>query len=74
MHEEQHDIIDLLIEIRDTQREHLAAYREQAQRAIALQELAVAKQKQMARVYYIVIAVIAVLAFVVAGALFKLIF
>jgi type VI protein secretion system component VasF len=71
MHDEQHDIIDLLIEIRDTQREHLAAYREQAQRAISLQELAVAKQQQIARVYYVVIAVLAV---VIACALYKLIF
>lgn len=45
------DIKRLLTEIRDAQREHLAEYRRVAERAVALQEQAVARQEQVSRIY-----------------------
>ena len=45
------EIRELLREIRDAQREHLAEYRRVAERSLELQQRAVARQEQMARVY-----------------------
>src|SRR5262249_54453103 len=45
------DVRRLLEEIRDTQREHLAEYKRVTQRSLQLQEQAVARQEQMARLY-----------------------
>jgi hypothetical protein len=49
--DESDEITRLLTEIRDTQREHLAEYRRIAARAVELQERAVARQEQLARIY-----------------------
>ncbi len=45
------EIRQLLQEIRDTQREHLAEYRRAAERSLELQERAVARQEQIGRLY-----------------------
>jgi CHASE3 domain sensor protein len=45
------EIRQLLKEIRDTQREHLAEYRRVTERSLELQRRAVARQEQMANVY-----------------------
>lgn len=45
------DTRQLLVEIRDTAREHLAEYRRVAEKAVALQERAVARQEQVSRIY-----------------------
>ncbi|MGH8221819.1 MAG: hypothetical protein ACREQZ_02485 [Woeseiaceae bacterium] len=45
------EIKRLLAEIRDAQREHLAEYRRMAERSVALQERAVARQEQVSRIY-----------------------
>ena len=45
------EIRQLLKEIRDTQREHLAEYRRVTERSLELQQRAVARQEQMAAVY-----------------------
>jgi CHASE3 domain sensor protein len=45
------EIRQLLKEIRDTQREHLAEYRRVTERSLDLQQRAVARQEQMANVY-----------------------
>ena len=45
------EIRQLLKEIRDTQREHLAEYRRVTERSLELQQRAVARQEQMANVY-----------------------
>jgi CHASE3 domain sensor protein len=45
------EIGQLLKEIRDTQREHLAEYRRVTERSLELQQRAVARQEQMANVY-----------------------
>jgi CHASE3 domain sensor protein len=45
------EIRQLLKEIRDTQREHLAEYRRVTERSLELQQRAVARQEQMATVY-----------------------
>lgn len=41
----------LLTEIRDTQREHLAEYRRVTERSLELQQRAVARQEQMGQLY-----------------------
>ena len=46
----------LLTEIRDVQREHLAEYRKVAQQSLALQQQAVARQEQIAKLYRRVVA------------------
>ena len=46
------EIRQLLKEIRDTQREHLAEYRRVTERSLELQQRAVARQEQMATVYW----------------------
>lgn len=45
------EIRQLLKEIRDTQREHLAEYRRVTERSLELQQRAVARQEQIANVY-----------------------
>jgi hypothetical protein len=46
--QERDEIQKLLREIRDTQREHLAEYRQVTQRSLELQQRAVARQEQIA--------------------------
>jgi CHASE3 domain sensor protein len=48
---ESDDIKELLVEIRDVQREHLAEYRKVTQRSLELQQLAVTRQEQLGRLY-----------------------
>lgn len=48
---EADDIKELLVEIRDLQREHLAEYRKVAQRSLELQQQAVSRQEQLGRLY-----------------------
>jgi len=45
------EIRQLLKEIRDTQREHLAEYRRVTERSLELQQRAVVRQEQIANVY-----------------------
>lgn len=49
--QESNEIKELLVEIRDAQREHLAEYRNAAQRSLALQQQAVMRQEQMGKLY-----------------------
>jgi hypothetical protein len=55
------EIKDLLIEIRDVQREHLTAYREVTQRSLELQQQAVIRQEQIGKLYQRVIMTAAIL-------------
>ncbi len=45
------EVRQLLKEIRDAQREHLAEYRRVTERSLDLQQRAVARQEQMAYIY-----------------------
>jgi len=45
------ELVQLLKEIRDTQREHLAEYRRVTQRSLELQESIVARQAQFGTLY-----------------------
>jgi CHASE3 domain sensor protein len=45
------EIRQLLTEIRDSQREHLAEYRRVTERSLELQQRAVARQEQMGHLY-----------------------
>lgn len=45
------EIRQLLQDIRDAQREHLAEYRRVAERSLELQQRAVARQEQIGRIY-----------------------
>ena len=47
----ENEIRQLLKEIRDTQREHLAEYRRVTERSLDLQQRAVARQEQMGNMY-----------------------
>jgi cytochrome c-type biogenesis protein CcmH/NrfG len=49
--EESNEIKELLVEIRDTQREHLTEYRKAARAALELQQQAVMRQEQMGKLY-----------------------
>ena len=49
--ESNDDVRRLLEEIRDTQREHLAEYRKAAERSVALQEEALARQRSHVDLY-----------------------
>lgn len=53
-------VIELLTEIRDTEREHLAEYRRIAGDALATQKAVAAKYEQMMRLYRVVVGVGAV--------------
>ena len=57
----QDEIKQILTELRDTQREHLAEYKKAAQRSLELQEKAVKRQEQLAKTYRIALIVSAVL-------------
>ncbi len=54
------EALEILREIRDAQREHLAAYKQATERSIALQTTAVARQERFAVVYRRVLAVLAI--------------
>jgi len=47
----ENEVRQLLKEILDTQREHLAEYRRVTQRSLELQQRAVARQEQIGQVY-----------------------
>lgn len=72
--DEREEITKLLTEIRDAQAEHLVEYKRVTGRSLELQEKAVARQEQMARLYrrvavfaLLVIAFIIVLIFYLLG-------
>jgi len=48
---ESDEIRDLLVEIRDAQREHLAEYRRVTEQSLELQRRAVMRQEQVSRLY-----------------------
>ena len=45
------DVVQLLVEIRGTQREHLAEYRRVAEESLALSRRAVQRQQELGRLY-----------------------
>jgi hypothetical protein len=59
--DEAPEIVELLREIRDTQREHLEEYRTAAQRSIELQQRAVNRAENISKIYRIALSVSAVL-------------
>jgi hypothetical protein len=66
------EIKDILIELRDTQREHLAEYKKAVQRSIELQERAVKRQEQLAKTNRFALIVSAVLITGIIGLIFYL--
>jgi hypothetical protein len=75
---ESDDIKELLVEIRDVQREHLAEYRKVTQRSLELQQTAVTRQEQLGRLYRrvvfagaMLILCIVIIIFVLMGRLFR---
>lgn len=71
--ESNDDIRRLLEEIRDTQREHLAEYREAARRSVALQEDGLERQRSVIALYKRWMAVGAVVLVPLTGFVFYLI-
>lgn len=65
------DLIHLLVEIRDLQREHLEEYRRVTRESLELQRQAVQRQEQIGRLYQRVVAVGAI---VVIGLLLLLVY
>ena len=59
--QESGEIKELLIELRDVQREHLAEYRKVTQRSLELQQQAVARQEQLGNLYRRVVVACALL-------------
>jgi CHASE3 domain sensor protein len=64
------ELAQLLREIRDTQREHLAEYRRMAQRSVEMQETAIARQARFATLYrgvviFVVVVVLGLIGLVV---------
>ena len=59
--QESNEIKELLTELRDAQREHLAEYKKVTGRSLELQERAVKRQEQLAKTYRIALIVSAVL-------------
>jgi hypothetical protein len=59
--ERSDEIIELLREIREGQREHLAAYKAAAQRSIELQQRAVSRAENIGKIYRVAMTVSAVL-------------
>ena len=59
--QESGEIKELLIEIRDVQREHLAEYRKVTQRSLDLQQQAVTRQQQLGSLYRRVVLACAIL-------------
>ena len=53
---DERDVIRLLVEIRDLQREHLEEYRRVTEEALELQRRAVRRQEQIGRLYRWVVA------------------
>jgi len=49
--QESQEIKELLAEIRDGQKEHLAEYKRVAERSLELQQKAVARQEQIGKLY-----------------------
>lgn len=45
------DVVQLLVEIRDTQREHLAEYRRVAEESLSLSRRAVQRQQEIGKLY-----------------------
>jgi hypothetical protein len=56
------DLRQLLVEIRDLEREHLAEYRRVTGRSLELEERAVRRQEQLGRLYKAVLLVTALVA------------
>lgn len=69
MNEPPEEILAVLREIRDTEREHLAEYRRVAEESLAGQRRALASQENMVRLYRRVLAVGVVLLPVILGLL-----
>jgi hypothetical protein len=67
------DVIQLLVEIRDLQREHLAEYRRVTQESLELSRRAVARQEQIGALYQRVVAVSVVMFVVLVVALLWLV-
>lgn len=65
--EDTKELKELLTEIRDVQREHLAEYRKVTQRSLELQQQAVARQEQHGRLYRSVVIAGAVLIVCIVG-------
>lgn len=63
-------MLRLLEEIRDAQRDHLDEYRRVTQRSLELQQRAVTRQEQMARLYQVVVGVTAIVLLGLGGWLF----
>ena len=61
------EALEILREIRDIQREHLAAYKLAAERSIALQTTGVTRQEKFGVLYRRVLAVLAVVILVLLG-------
>ena len=59
--ERQDEIVELLREIRDVEREHLSQYKAAAERSIALQQRAVGRAEKLGKLYRIALTVSAVL-------------
>lgn len=59
--QESDEIKELLIEIRDVQREQLTEYRKVTQRSLELQQQAVTRQEQIGRLYRRVVVAAAIL-------------
>jgi len=59
--QESGEIKELLIELRDVQREHLAEYRKVTQRSLELQQQAVTRQEQLGQLYRRVVVACALL-------------
>ena len=59
--QESSEIKEILTELRDAQREHLAEYKKVTGRSLELQEQAVQRQEQLAKTYRVALIVSAVL-------------
>ena len=70
--QESNEIKDILIELRDAQREHLDEYKKVTSRSIELQEQAVGRQKQLIKTYRVVVTVAGVLILGIIGLLIYL--
>jgi len=69
--QDSNEIKELLVELRDVQREHLAEYRKVTQRSLELQQEAVTRQAQIGNLYRrVIIACTILVVFVVAAILY----
>ena len=71
--QESDEIKQLLMEIRDQQREYLAEYRKVTQRSLELQRQGVNRQEKLGRLYQRVVMVAAILSVIIVILLFYLI-